>query len=370
MVILHGQHPAQSNLLKNDINKYLFATSGDGVRDVRDKDGNLTAQIKISLKNFIDSVNCMLLTGFGDENIGGTEFAVLEQADYFFNPDSEIMDVGEVSFLEISPQFDLFANRISIGYPNKGYDEDNGRDEFNITLNFGMNMKRTDANLDLVSKIRADSYGIQFTRMNYTPEETGDENSRTKDSTADNEPFVVHVKPATDGRTGYDVNKDIDIIEGSVNAQGVFNAYLSPKRCMLRHASWLAAILDKQAGEIEFLSSERQDSNLTSQWMGIEPSAIVEKNNIPISALGKKIFLPYIAKFTTLVPREMHSLVEGGKIHGYIAFTYNGVKFKGFPVKISEMPAVNRQQEWTLLLHPDTPHEFLQDVRTKRFVIR
>ena len=368
--VTDGKHQAQSNLLKSSNNQYLFASSGDGIRDIKDENGNRISQIKISLSKFVDSINCILLSGFGDEAVDGVEYAVLERASYFFDTYREIIDIGEVSELEISPQFNLFANRISIGYPDKDYDEDYGRDEFNITLNFGVKMNRTTDELNLVSKMRADSYGIQFTRLNYTPEETGDYKSRSKDSSSDNDPFIVHVKPAAGGRTGYDVNKDIDIIEGSQNPGGVFNAYLSPKRCLLRHSSWLAAIFDKQPGQIEFLSSARQDSNLKSQWTGVEPDAIVEKDNVQIDNLAKRLFAPYSVRFTTIVPRDMPSLVRGGKIRGYISFSYNGMQFKGFPMKISESPADNRQQEWTLLLHPDTPNDFLQEVRKKRIVIR
>ncbi|MDR1594307.1 MAG: hypothetical protein LBS43_07485 [Prevotellaceae bacterium] len=333
-----------SKLLTLGIGKDIYVTSGDGIR------GFDNAAIKITLEELNKSVAAILGADFGTI---GNEY-IIEEKSYFFN-NVEIADVGEVIESEVSIASDILANKIKVGYPDNEYDERNGRDEFNITLNFEVKINNNSETLDMISNVRADSYGIQFTKINL-------ENKTTTDSDSDNDPFFVHVKHETSGQIV--VNKDIQIISGSVNPLGVFNALLSPKRCLLRNSGWLASIFDKTPEDIEFISSDRQDSNLKSTD-GI--TTITEKDNVPISSLSGKLFIPYYVEFDAPIPVGLTGafgpFATGN--FGYISFSINGNPLKGFPITIMESMAERKQQRCKVILHPDTPIDFLTEIRKK-----
>ncbi|MDR1339794.1 MAG: hypothetical protein LBK58_07070 [Prevotellaceae bacterium] len=333
-----------SELLTKGIGKDIYVTSGDGVR------GFDNAAIKLTLGELESSVNAVFAT---DCATHGNNY-ILEEKSYFF-ADVEIADVGEVKEPEITVATDVLANKIKVGYPDKEYDERNGRDEFNISLNFEVKINNNSETLDLMSVIRADSYGIQFTKINL-------EGKTTTDSDSDNDPFFVHVKHNADGTTS--VNKDITIIDGSVNKLGVFNALLSPKRCLLRNAGWLASIFDRTAGEIEFISSDRQDSNLKSTD-GI--TTVTEKDNVPIDSLTGKLFIPYFVEFDAVTPAGIagNNGPFANNVFGYISFSINGHRLKGFPVNVMESMSEKKQQRCKLVLHPDTPNDFLVQIRKR-----
>jgi hypothetical protein len=336
-----------SNLLTQGIGKDIYVTSGDAIR------GFDNAAIKITLGDLEKSAAAILAADFATHNNN----YIIEEKQYFFK-DIEIADIGEVNESEITIANDILANKIKTGYSVHDYNQDNGRDEFNITLNFEVKINNNNNELELTSLVRADSYGIQFTRINL-------EGKTATDSDSDNDPFFVHVKHNTNGTIT--VNKDITIINGSANKSGVFNAILSPKRCLLRHSGWLASIFDKTNKDIEFISSDRQDSNLESTD---GTTTIIEKNNVPINSLTGKLFIPYYVEFDAPVPVGIagNNGPFASNIFGYITFSINGYKLKGFPVNIMESMSEKKQQRCKLILHPDTPGDFIVKIREKSII--
>jgi hypothetical protein len=345
----HGFSVA-SKLLTTGIGKDIYVTSGDGIR------GFDNAMIKLTLADLVSSVSATL----GADVAAYSNEYIVEEKSYFFD-DTEIVNMGEVSEVEITVANDILANKITVGYPDKEYDERNGRDEFNITLNFEVKINNNSEKLELISQIRADSYGIQFTKINL-------EGKSTVDSDSDNDPFFVHVKHDISG--AITVNKDIEVLGGSWNPDGVFNVLLSPKRCLLRNSGWIASIFDKINKDIEFISSDRQDSNLESSD---GTTTITEKANVPLSSLsGDKLFIPYYAEFDAPVPAGIagNNGPFAAKKFGYISFSVNGYRLKGFPVSIMESMAEKKSQRCRVILHPDTPPDFLIEMRKKRIIAR
>jgi hypothetical protein len=332
-----------SDLLTQKIGRDIYVTSGDGVRGFDD------AAIKLTLGDLERSVAAVFAADFATLNNN----YVIEDKSFFFK-NIEIANIGEVKESEITVANDILANKIKIGYPDREYDERNGRDEFNITLNFEVKINSNSETLELMSEVRADSYGIQFTKINL-------EGKTTTDSDSDNDPFFVHIKHT---ETGTVVNKDIEIIAGSVNKRGVFNALLSPKRCLLRHSGWLASIFDKTDKNIEFISSDRQDSNLESTD---GTATVIEKDNVNIKSLQGKLFIPYYVEFDAPTPVGIAGtagpFAKGD--FGYISFSINGHKLKGFPTSVMESMSEKKQQRCKVILHPDTPDDFIVQIRKK-----
>jgi hypothetical protein len=335
-----------SKLLNEGIGKDVYVTSGDGIR------GFDNAAIKLTLAELENSVKAVLAADFATYN----NSYIIEDKSYFF-ANTEIANIGEVKEPEITVASDILANKIKVGYPDKEYDERNGRDEFNITLDFEVKINNNSETLEMMSVIRADSYGVQFTKINL-------DGKATTDSDSDNDPFFIHIKKV--GSTTV-VNKDIPIIDGSINKKGVFNVLLSPKRCLLRNAGWLASIFDKTNKNIEFISSERQDSNLKS---GSGASIITEKDNVAISSLTGKLFIPYFVEFDAVTPVGIagNNGPFANNNFGYISFSVNGYKLKGFPVSVMESMSEKKQQRCKVILHPDTPSDFLVQINKKTFI--
>ena len=339
--------PFTSELLTAGEGRNIFITSGDAIRGFDD------AVIRDRFTNLYFATDAVLNVGLGIKNEGLT----LEKKELFFDRNRQELSLGEVSKLQVMPAAEEWIfNTIEVGYEDQTYDEANGRDEFNTLLSFATPITKYSEKLDLVSPIRADSYGIQFTRLNL-------QNKETTDSSSDNKTFFVVVKETANG---YEVDREKEEISGTINPTGVFNVFLSPKRCLLRHASYLLSMLDKQTGAIEFTSIAKQESNLDSRLVA-EPGVVSERASISIDSLREAtqpLFSPFIVKFTTAVPYNLPFLL-GSNPTGYIAFTYNGVSLKGFIVQVTEKPALRKEQEWELLLHPDTPSDLLFKLRDK-----
>jgi hypothetical protein len=339
--------PFASDLLTTGEGKNIFVTSGDAIR------GLPNAVIRDKFENLYYGTDSVLSIGMGIDNEG----LRVEKLEAFFDRNTEMLRLGEVSKLQIVPATeDFMYNSLELGYEDQTYDEMNGKDEFNTFITFTLPITMYREKMDLISPIRADCYGIQFTRLNL-------EGKTTTDSSSDNNTFFVVIKQ-TD--SGYEVDRDKEYISGTINPTGVFNIFLSPKRCLMRHAGYLASILQKQDGEIAFTSIAKQSSSLVSRLAG-EAENVDERASIDVATLlanTQALFSPHVAKFVTKVPNNLGELL-GSNPTGYISFSSMGVELKGFILNVTEKPAQKKEQEWELLLHPDTPSNLLFKLRDK-----
>jgi hypothetical protein len=102
-----------------------------------------------------------------------------------YNDDTQIFDLGEINELKISTAEEYLINTINVGYPDQRYDQRNGKFEFNSTQQYLLPVTAVNKALDLTSKFRADSFGIEFIR--------GLANSDTTDNLGDKTPFLCIV---------------------------------------------------------------------------------------------------------------------------------------------------------------------------------
>lgn len=185
-LMTEGQYNGTSELLNQFSN--LVCTSGLAIRQI-DK-----AVIKTSLSDFFVSFNAILNGAIGVGAAGITLF--FERKRTVYNPDTVDMDLGEVSELKISVQTAYYFNNLKIGYPNNDYDSSNGLNEWNTTAQWNAPVTKIQTGFELISKYRADSYGIEFTRT-LTP------GNNTVNNKSDNDIFIINVdKTSGDGFTG------------------------------------------------------------------------------------------------------------------------------------------------------------------------
>lgn len=329
-------YPIQSYLL--DQWDQLIFTSGDAIRQIPN------AKIKISPKEFFTSVNAVLNVGLG--LVGG--FLALEEKNYFMLKGLQMVDIGEVKDLEVSPAKEYLNSSIKVGYPDEDYDEINGRSEVNSTQVYSTPISRVQGELDLLSIARTDIYGIEFLRINLNQKDT-------TDNKADNDSFMIKIKDTPETVSG-DTYYRPEGVEAYLSVQGItagdtaYNLDLSPKKNLLRHGDFLHGMVALQDGLfINFESAEKNADLVTVDLNGVR---VAESDNVNISSLPAPLFLPFKYEFTTKLERSIYKILNVLS-NGYVIFTWRGNRYRGFFMDASSDVARNSEQEWTLLAHPD-----------------
>lgn len=175
-LVTEGKYTGTSSLLQRFAQ--LACTSGLAVRQIA------KADIKTSLTDFWNSFNPILNAAIGIGPDGITLF--FEAKAFVFDPTAIDMDLGEVSGMKTAVQVPYFFNNLKIGYPNNDYDSSNGLNEYNTTAQWGAPITKVQQDLLLISKYRADSYGIEFTRI-LTP------GNNTVNNKSDNDVFILNI---------------------------------------------------------------------------------------------------------------------------------------------------------------------------------
>lgn len=321
----------QSNLLQGYF-KRLAITSGNAIRQLE------TATIKSSFIDFFTSINAVTPIGFGIIN----GIPTIEDVSFFYDENIEMLDLGEIKDFSLGIADNHIFNSIKVGYPDKDYEVQNGREEFNSVQIYKTPITRIAKELNLQSVYRADQFGIESVRLDFLAL-----NLDNKDKEADNDTFFIFledsdIEPINPERQNAFLN-----IEGITDRSSVYNLRLSPKRNLLRHARYLHAFLTGLENyQITFESSTKNAELIVTDLDG---SIVAEKANVSISNLQRELFFPYIATFTTDLNSQTKNAIESNPT-GFIAFKFLGSDFKGFIIDVSFDASKNTQQEFKVLL--------------------
>lgn len=148
-----------------------------------------------------------------------------------FNTDHKIM-VGESRDFKYSIDNNKIYSEVKVGYDTKEYDSINGRDEFNFNITYTTGCSVSDRKLSLLSKYRADFYGIEF-----AVQKRGED---TTDSKSDKDVFFVHARE-------YD-NRQLkaidDVAIGGTLSDAVCNGAFSPLACLRANAGYIGMMSD------------------------------------------------------------------------------------------------------------------------------
>jgi hypothetical protein len=143
--------------------------------------------------------------------------------------------------------------------------------------------------------------------------------------------------------------KVYDSITGVLNPQAQFNIELSPKRLLLNHAGELRSMLWMQDNKKLTFQTTNKNAELKTTLAGV---TIEEKADVVISKLGTHYFIPILAKFETIVPEALSTIMEASST-GVFSFEYRGNTYKGYCMEAKQKPSDDEAQEWTLLLSAD-----------------
>ena len=185
----------------------------------------------------------------------------------------------------------LIYSEVDAGYSKKEYGEINGRLETNFTNYYATGFNANDRKLSLISKYRADGYGIEFTLRK------GEKSGDTTDDKNDEDVFFACA--VEDGGTlKYAVGDNV--------------AY-SPAVCVANNAGYIAAMGNGAAVVLTMTSSDGNN----------------ELSDITIPA-GTALFSVGEVEFST------DDMIEPEHINGLVSVEHDGYRYTGF---ISEASA-------------------------------
>ena len=175
--------------------------------------------------------------------------ALLDEQHIVFTHMSKIFDKGDsirrmdgVRDVSYSVDNSGIYSSVTIGYETQEYKCENGRDEFNFANTYSTGCTSVEKELALISKYRADSFGIEFTVIESFKEENNSDKSSDK-----NVFFVL-----TTIRNGSMI-LDRSMAITSCLSKRLFNGAFSPRACALANAGYIG--MQSKDLMLEFASS-------------------------------------------------------------------------------------------------------------------
>lgn len=243
------------------------------------------AKIYTTFQQFADWME----TVFGyTYTIEGDNVRFLHRSEVFVG--SSVKVIERVRDVKYSVNDSLIYTEVDAGYSKKEYGEIDGRLETNFTNYYSTGYHSTDKKLSLISKYRADGYGIEFTLRK------GEKDNETTDNRADEDVFFVCANMVSDGQGGQELSYALQ-----------FNSAYAPYVCAYKNAAFIAAMGNGKAVTLTMTSSD--GNNVLS--------------NIPIPA-GTALFTAGELEFTT------DDMREPAVLDGLIQLDYDGYRYTGF----------------------------------------
>lgn len=276
--------------------------------------------------------------GLGIETIEGKETLVIENRSYFFS-NSSFLDVGEVKSISVSVSAKLQWNKLKIGFPAKEYQNfDIAREA--VAESYWKSPNDTNSTeLDMISKYRADGYGIY------------DQITEQSDGIDDDIFFVMlswtenyggrweHLQMSEGRFTGY-----------PGTTWPVSNAPFTPRRCLLTVQKWLESCLyNYPTGIIEYTSgSNDQYSIEVREWIPGSGFQAYMKERDDVTLSPPSLFLPLNIDIETALPADMitHLNADNTKL---ITFSFEGNTYSGFVMSVKAKLSGRGAQKITLL---------------------
>jgi hypothetical protein len=326
--IADGTYTTSSELFEQ-FNSFVL-TSGDAIR------GFENAKLKISINDLFSFANAILAGGLS-YNLKNVE--IESRANYFDN--SNPISLGIVKNVKFTKAVDRCFKSLKIGYENQSYETVNGRQEFNTTSQY--TTPDTDAaDLDMISSIRADAYGIESYRVKFFQKDT-------TDSKSDNDTFVIDVEdePQDDGY--YHLYRDTDATITGINSpETAYNTRLSPRNAIERNGALFRSMFWNM--EDQFLTFQTSDKN---QLLNVTKDgvSVIENEDIKASRLAAPAFIPIIAEID---PAGLWNLVDLLTANPNRCFTFDleteGNTFEGYNLSVGMSVNDRNNQTFRLLL--------------------
>ena len=288
--------------------------------------------ISTSLQDCINSVDAVYPIGISLKD----NMFKLEARDYFYQKYVSI-SIGEVTGLVTEPSTKDYDSTISVGYEKAGgHEEEQGLDEYNRKTEYNTILNKTDLELELISKYRADGYGMEtIRRENPAVEEDADVD---KDNKFDDNIWLLDVN-LPDEATSWIIStwdKRFAVAPTQVySPDTAINLWLSPINVLLRYGKWIKPSLLKYLdSKIDFNFSEG-NSKLTTQLIGgVE---YTQNDGIPVADFERSAHAAEIATFKAPVTWEQlnGNTFDKPNVYGLVEGYFKGQRFRGHILSVS-----------------------------------
>lgn len=181
-----------------------------------------------------------------DDMVGSDDQAVhFVHRSELLNPSAPVRSFRQCRNAKYDVDASSIYSSVTAGYDKKDYACVNGRDEFNFSNTYSTGCTVSDKTLSLISKYRADCYGIEFAIQKRTED--------TTDTSSDKDVFFVLCS-----REGNQLSIDRTCEIENCLTDAVFNGAFSPMACIRANAGLICL----QAGEmvLKFASSTGNSS--------------------------------------------------------------------------------------------------------------
>ena len=293
----------------------LMVTSGSGIINHND--------INTSFRDLFKSLDAIEPVGLW-YNKTSDIFEIKKYAEYFAN--TNIATLSNVSDLTKSVDKDRLFSSISGGYDNsEGSDYVNGGDEYNTNFEMSTTLKNVSKKLDVKSKLRADTIGINSKRLLYETNELNTE------SDIDTKGYLIHSKNGF--TTAWD-GSDLTQCEGLAKPENWFNILITPHRNMMRQViGRVNTMFPNLVNSYLRYVSSKSKNNIKTQYVGdlIGDFYMYERDfiNCATVLVANTPYLPEIYEFEAKVSLAQRQAIKANP-HGYITFTFNGTTYRGF----------------------------------------
>lgn len=341
----------QSTLLQTTEKKKVL-TSGDALRNLE------KSKMSTNISDFYKSVNSVFNTCMKFDKSSNI-ISISNKIDAY-DP-TQIVDLGEVSNLVITPFTSEMFAKLKIGYKDVKVDEYNGKDEPNTLFEFQSPLIRVTNEKDLTGEYLASIYIIELTRANLTGKLLADNSSDNEIFWLDIESSIGGVVPAGlvgAGENYYNLDRSgYTISQGLISPYTAFNLTFSPKLRLFKHGNWINSVLYPQyniaGSKISFqTSSKTQNNDDYLQWIYLG-NAINEKQDELLTDLDAPFLFPILFEFDCLIPQNILTLMASNP-YGVFKFEYNGLSFYGFLISVQDEPATKAKQSYKLLCATST----------------
>jgi hypothetical protein len=134
---------------------------------------------------------------------------------------------------------------------------------------------------------------------------------------------------------------------------------LTPKQLLMTHGNYLRSIMFDQIPGLLTFSQLSKNQYLSFTKGGV---TVTENASVPISNFEKQLFKPRYLTYKTRVQETFNTIMTGAA-NAYIGAAFSGVDIPGFPLEMTQEPALNEAQEWKLLAGPDLDLNTLNNIQ-------
>lgn len=279
-----------------------------------------------NLSDALSTLNAAWCIGGGFELIDGVQKFVIEGKEHFFNSNQLILELGNVTDLEMEVAMKYYYSQIELSYPKLDAGQINGIDETNTSRKWIAPLTQAKQKFPLKLLWKTSSYEIEAQRRLQ---------GLTNDSRNDESMFMVMLRRSF---IGFETarNQDYTVVNNLYDPPSTYNLDLSPARIAQRWLKVLAAPLWAVADKLYAYASGEGNVLMETQKEG---ETILTKENGPINANGiNPIWVPELFKFSHPLNRDEFKLVRQYP-YGYIKFrdTLDNI-LEGFVLEVKHKP--------------------------------